>query len=65
MTKATDLKPIFLKSTRKSDVETTGHTLIFVFKQKNIFTFFTFFWHFFQPSLAKVIDLTFFSMSWP
>ena len=51
MTKATDLKTIFLKSICKMDVETC---VTLCFKQKKIFfTFFLpFFGTFLQPSLA-------------
>ena len=58
MTKATDLK-----SPWKMGVKTCV-TLWYLFKtKKNVEHFFTFFWHFFQPSLDpnwKVIDLIFF-----
>ena len=55
MTKATDLKTIFLKSPWKMDVETCV-TLWYLFLH-----FFDLFWHFFQHSLhSKVIDLIFF-----
>ena len=52
VTKATDLKIVFLKNLWKIDVETCV-TLIFVKKKKNIFyIFLPFFLAFFQPSLA-------------
>ena len=61
MTKATDIsKNYIFEKPLKNGCRNMCHTLIFVLNKTKIFL--TFFWHFFQPSLAhkKVIDLIFF-----